>query len=108
MITDEEAQKSLDYLRDHAGEIAQAKANRVYMEEYRKSLKAKLMKEHAFTHKSAAAQEREAYADPKYIEHLEALKQAVEEEEKARWMMKAADAKIEAWRSFSANNRARF
>ena len=32
--------KCLDYLRDNAPAYAQAKANRVYLEEYRKSLKA--------------------------------------------------------------------
>jgi len=56
-------------------------------------------------HKSSAAQEREAYAHPEYIELLNALKIAVEEEERLRWQITAATAKIEVWRSISANER---
>jgi hypothetical protein len=69
-ITDEEIDKALDYLRDNARDAAQAKANRVYVEEYRKTLKAQLMKEHGSL--SAVLQEREAYSDPRYAEHLQA------------------------------------
>ena len=47
-------------------------------------------------HKTTAAQEREAYADPKYVQHLLALQQAVEQRERAKWLMVAAQARIEA------------
>lgn len=57
-------------------------------------------------HKTAALQEREAYADPEYIETLEALQLATAEEERLRWLMTAAEAKIEAWRTISATRRA--
>ncbi len=103
-ITDEEIDKALDFLRDNAREAAQARADRVYVEEYRKTLKAQLMKEHASL--SAVLQEREAYADPRYVEHLEAIKEAVRQDEFARFMRIAAEAKIEAWRTQSSNSRA--
>ena len=45
-ITDDEIDKALDYLRDNARDAAQARADRVYVEEYRKVIKAQLMKEH--------------------------------------------------------------
>jgi hypothetical protein len=45
-ITDDEIDKALDYLRDNARDAAQAKADRVYVEEFRKVIKATLMKEH--------------------------------------------------------------
>lgn len=104
-ITDEEIDKALDYLRDNARDAAQARADRIYVEEYRKVIKAQLMKEHGSM--SAVLQEREAYSDPRYIEHLEAIRQAVATDEGHRFLRGAADAKIEAWRTQSSNTRAR-
>ena len=83
--------------------LAKAKAERVYLERYRESLKAILMK--ACHETSAAAQEREAYADKTYIDHLGALRTAVEEEELLKWRMVASEAAIEVWRTQSANER---
>lgn len=102
-ITDEEIDRALDYLRDSAREAAQARADRVYVEEYRKTLKAQLMKEHGGL--SAVLQEREAYSDPRYVGHLEAIRDAVKSDEFNRFMRIAAEAKIEAWRTQSSNLR---
>jgi hypothetical protein len=99
--------RSLDFIRDNAPLYAKAKSERVYLEEFRKSKKALLMADaEKAGHKSAAMQEREAYAHPEYMQLLEGLKNAVEEEEKFRWLMVAAQAKIEAWRTIEANRRA--
>lgn len=103
-IEDTDIEKALDWLRDTAGEAAEAKANRVYLEEYRKSLKAILMKEHK--QESGIIQERNAYSDPRYIEHLAALKDAVFRDEKMKFLRVGAEAKIEAWRTASSNYRA--
>lgn len=99
--------KVLDFMRDNAPAYAKAKAERIYLEEMRKSRKAVLMKE-AETRgfNTAAAQEREAYADPQYMELIEGLKVAVEQEETLRWRMTAAQVKTEVWRSLEASNRA--
>ena len=104
MISDEDVEKAIDYLRDNADNAAKARAERIYMEEFRKSLKALIMKDHIDA--TVSAQEREAYADPRYQTHLEALRQAVYRDEKARFMRIAAEAKIEAWRTSSANQSA--
>ena len=56
-------------------------------------------------HKTAAAQEREAYANDEYLELLEALRDATEMTELYRYQLKAAEAKIEVWRTISANER---
>jgi hypothetical protein len=48
----------------------------------------------------------DAYADPEYIGLLEGLKEAVEAEEKLKWMLTAAQLKVEIWRSQEATNRA--
>ena len=87
-------------IRDKAPLFGEAKAQRVYLEEFRKSKKALLMKD-ALTLgiEAANAQEREAYANPKYVQHLLALQQAVEQREKAKWLLVAAQARIEAERA---------
>jgi hypothetical protein len=89
---------------DTAPRLAKAKGERVYLEEYRKSLKAILMQ--AGVGKTAVMQERDAYADPQYTEHLRALRIAVEAEEALRWRMVALQAAVEVWRSQEASNRA--
>jgi len=98
--------RALDYMRDNAPAYAKAKADRVYLEEFRKSKKALLMRDaETAGHKSAVAQEREAYADSSYVELLGALKDAVELEETLRWRMVAAQARIEAWRTLESTRR---
>ena len=52
------------------------------------------------------AQEREAYAHPEYTQLLEGLRDAVEQEEKLRWDLIAAQARVEIWRTQQANLRA--
>jgi len=47
-----------------------------------------------------------AYASSRYKEHLKALQQAVEAREELRWMLIAAQARIEVWRSQEASSRA--
>lgn len=95
---------ALDFIRDNATRLAQAKANRVYVEEFRKTLKARLMKSSG--QEAIGAQEREAYAHDSYAQHLLALQAALEAEEALRWLMVAAQAKIDVWRSLNASNRA--
>jgi hypothetical protein len=98
--------KVLDFIRDNAQQYAKAKADRVFLEEFRKSKKAILMQEaETAGHKSAAAQEREAYAHADYLTVLHGLQEAVEKEESLRWLIVAAQAKFEAWRTIEANRR---
>ena len=104
MIDEKEVEATVDWLRDTANEAAQKRAERLYLDEYRKVLRAKLMKQ--YMDLPVSAQEREALADPKYEEHLQALKTAINEDEKMRFLRVAAEAKIEAWRSMNANHRA--
>ena len=54
---------------------------------------------------SIAAKEMEAYANDDYVKLLEGLKEAVETEEKLKWQLIAAQARIEIWRSQEATNR---
>jgi hypothetical protein len=102
-ITEQDVERAVDYLRDTAESTAIARATRVYVEEFRKSIKAQIMKEHASM--PVSAQEREAYADARYLEHLDALRAAVFDEQKALFLREAASAKLEAYRTQSANYR---
>ena len=92
-----EPTKAIQYLIDTAPLYAKAKADRMYLEEFRKSRKAQLASQ-AGT-EVLGKQETFAYAHPEYIQILEGIKQAVEKEETYRWMMTAAQAKIEVWRT---------
>lgn len=105
-MSDENAidpQRNLRRMHEYGPLFAQAKADRLHIEEYRKSLKAQLMKKSGET--TLAAQEREAYAHPDYIAFLEGYKAAVEQEETLRWRLIQAQAAIETWRTQEASNR---
>lgn len=103
VITDDDVQKALDRLRFQAGNAAKAKAERIYMEEFRKSIKASVMQKHMSL--PVSAQEREAYNSEEYKKHLIVMRDAIEKDELCRWQMIAAQAVIEAWRTASANQR---
>lgn len=106
MERDIDPNRAVDFIRDNGKVYAQAKAERIYMEEYRKSLKAILMKQSMET--AVNAQEREAYSHPEYVKLLEGLRDAVEIEERLRWEMVAAQARVEVWRSQEASNRVEY
>lgn len=95
---------TLEYIKNTAQKYAKAKADRMYVEEYRKTLKAQIMAEDKS--QPVNAQERNAYSHPSYEAHLLAIKEAVEIEEELRWKLIAAQAMVEVWRSLSANQRA--
>ena len=96
-------QSSLQAMHDGGPLYARAKAERVYLEEYRKSLKALLMQASKAT--TSAAQEKDAYAADQYIQHLQAIRIAVEHEETLRWRLVTAQTAVEIWRSQNASNR---
>jgi len=96
--------RAVEYIMKHSAEFAKAKAERVYIENYLRSKKSLIMAKSSA--KSVAAAEVDAYADPEYIGLLEGLKEAVEAEEKLKWMLTAAQLKVEIWRSQEATNRA--
>ncbi len=90
-------------------EAAKARAEVVYLTEFRKSKKAILMQE-AELNGLKTGQEREsyAYAHPEYLELLTALKNAIETSEKFRWRMKIAEDRIGIYRTHEASKRKEF
>jgi hypothetical protein len=103
IVTDEEVEKALDYLRDHALPAAKAIAESGYMDDFTRVLKARLMGQS--NESSAAAQERFAYAHPDMEEHLKAKCTAVEKAEAAKFLLKAGSHKLDVWKAETYRNR---
>lgn len=103
MITDQQVDEALEYLQTNAPIAAEARAHKIYMEEFRKTIKAQAMAR--FNNLPVSAQEREAYRSEEYQKHLEALKQAIYQDELNRWGLVKATSTIEAWRTQNANQR---
>jgi hypothetical protein len=82
---------------------AEAKAKRVYLDQFRKSKKAILIQQAP----KGTGQDREcfAYAHDEYLEILVGLRDAVELEEKYRFELKAAELRVEIYRTEQANSR---
>ena len=102
MITEQEVEKAAAYIRDNAKAHAKAKAERIYLHEFRKSKKAILI-----STQTGTVQEKDSYAysHKDYLELLEGYRVAIEAEEEIIWTIRAAQAKIEIWRTQQANNR---
>ena len=98
---------AVDYLYTHGRKFAEAKAHRVYLEEFRKSQKAMLIIKYKADGKAKteAAADAFAYADPAYVEVLKGIEAAIEKEETYRWGLVSAQARIDVWRSMNASNR---
>jgi hypothetical protein len=98
----------IERYRQLADRYAPARATRGYLEDYKKSMIAMLMKEAEIKTgiRTTSGQEREAYASAQYMKLLEDLKTAVLEEEKIRYHLRAVEHEIEIFRTKSANERA--
>ena len=95
--------EAINFMIKNAEAYAKAKANVTYLEQFRKSKKA-IIFQNALGN-TIADKESFAYSHPEYLEVLDGLKQAVEEAERLRWMLVAAQARIDVWRSQEASNR---
>ncbi len=97
---------AIEFILQQSPKFGVAKSQRIFLEEFRKTKKALLMKD-AMTKgfDSAVAQEREAYAHPEYQELLHGLAAAIEQEETLLWKLRAAQMKSDIWRSEQASER---
>jgi hypothetical protein len=103
MSRDIDPNKAIDYIIKEAPRFAAAKAQRVYLEEFRKSKKALLMNESP--EKAANAREQYAYSHHDYIGVLDGIRAAIEIEESLKWELIGAQLRVEVWRSTEASNR---
>ena len=88
--------RAIEYIRDNAPKYAEAKATRVFIENYLRSVKSKLMGNEEGT---LGAKEAYAYAHEDYVEQLKALRIATEEEERLKFMLSAAQLRLEVWKT---------
>jgi hypothetical protein len=95
--------KAVDFIVLNAEKMAAAKADRVQLEEFRKSKKALLMNES--TAKTVSDRETYAYSHPEYQQLLDGLKAAVYQEERLKWLLRGAELRVDVWRSQNANAR---
>lgn len=104
MITQDDAERAVDWLRDNASRMAQERAERMYVEQWIKTVKATIQSEQGGI--SAAAAEIVALASPRYMAALQAYRDAIRADETNRFLVAAAEAKIDAWRSQESTRRA--
>lgn len=104
MISDEAAEKAVDYLRDSAGQAAEARNHVVVTEAWIKVVLSEVMAKQSES--SIAAAEAAARRSPEYKEAIMAHGEAVKRWETYRMLREAATARLEAWRTQSSNERA--
>jgi hypothetical protein len=94
---------AIDYIIKHSKEYAKAKADVTFLSEFRKTKKA-LCFQNSMKN-TMAEKEADAYAHPEYQAVLDGLREAVERAETLRWMLIAAQARIDVFRTQEASNR---
>jgi len=94
--------KAINYITQNAGVFAKAKADRTFVENNLRVVKSELMNEEAGT---LGNKEAYSYAHPRYKAQLEALREATQVEEEMLWMMKAAMARIDVWKTMEYSKR---
>ncbi len=99
-------EQRLHELRQIAAEYAKAEADKTYLEHFRHSKLAILMKRYAKIHPTSAAQDREARADDEYLALLDGLKVATEEAVRLRWELEIAKMGASLYQTSQANKRA--
>jgi len=99
-------ERALNYLRDTAKQYAIAKGQCDYLKEFRKSKKALLMVQaESEGIRAGNKQETYAYSNDEYTSFLDGLRVAIEEECRLRHLLKAAELKIDVWRTQQSTKR---
>jgi len=96
--------EAINFMIKNAEAYSQAKANVTYLTEHRKTVKA--IGFQCSLKSTMAEKEADAYTTDEYKECVEGLREAVAEAERLRWMLVAAQARVDCWRSMEASNRA--
>lgn len=105
LMTDEQTvEKALHWMMENVTKLAQATANRKYLDDYKKVKHSTLML--AAPKGTDSYKKAWASAHDDYDEVLKGLKISVEEETRLKHLFTIAEAKIEVWRTLQANSRA--
>jgi hypothetical protein len=103
MISDEDIERALDYLRDSAKQAAVARAQAKTLEKYLGVVEAQ-QKSMARGLSNAAAQDQ-ARSSPEYKAAIDGWEEAVRRDSEYTMLREAAAARIEAWRTMCSNAR---
>jgi hypothetical protein len=95
--------KCVAYIMENAPKFAQAKAERVFIENYLRTVKSRLMNKEDGT---LGNKEAYAYAHADYEEQLKGLRAATEKEESLKFMLVAAQMRFDTWKTQEYSKRA--
>lgn len=95
--------EAINFMIKNSEAYANAKAQVVYLTEYRKTVKA--IGFQRSLKNTMAEKEADAYTTAEYTSCVEGLKEAVAEAERLRWMLVAAQARVDVYRTQEASNR---
>ena len=104
MISDDQVEQALDYLRTSAPKAAVARSQARTLEKFLGVVEAE-QKSMTRGLSNAAAQDA-ARSSPEYKQALNAWNEAVRQDCEYTMLREAADARIQAWRTWQATNRA--
>lgn len=106
-LSDEAIERRMTELRGLTDEFAKAQGERVYLDEFKKSKLAMLMKMFEVAGvRTTTAQERDARAHTEYVEVLGALRDATEIAERARYRLEIAKLGVSVFQTQCAMQRA--
>ena len=95
--------KCVAYIMENAPKFAKAKAERVFIENYLRTVKSRLMSQEEGT---LGLREAYAYAHPDYEAQLKGLQAATEQEENLKFMLLAAQMRFDTWKTNEFSKRA--
>jgi hypothetical protein len=90
-------EKAIRYIQENAELYAKAKGDVAYTENYLKVVKSQQMNKSDSS--SLGQREADAYASDAYLQAIKANQTAVEQEAHLKWMLTAAQARIEVWKT---------
>jgi len=102
MITDQDAERCLDFIRDHAEKYALSKSQTRQLDHWRK-----IKRSEEFLRAEGTVAERQAIAETSevYKEAVEALAESEAEEHRLKWLLVGAQEKIRVYQTMSSNYR---
>lgn len=102
-MTSIDPNKAINFIIENAPKYAEAKSQRVYLENFLKVKKAQLMQD--CKNETISKSEIYALAHPEYLVIVEGIKFAMLTEEKLKYFLEAARLRADIWRSQEASNR---
>ena len=102
-MTSIDPNKAINFIIENAPKFAEAKSQRVYLENFLKVKKAQLMQD--CKNEPVSRAESYALAHPDYLIIVNGIKIAMLEEEKLKYFLEAARLRAEIWRTTEASNR---